>query len=446
MDKYAVIGIGCAGYNAVKSMRENGFIGEIHIYSDVSHPSANPMLTTYYVSGRLPREGMFPFGSLEKLVKDYNVILHTDTRVRHVNASEKQLVLEDGSSEVFDKILIAAGARAVSPPLGQKPKGRCFLMRSVEDADRLKQVLEQENISSAAVVGASMTGIKVTELLAEKNISVTMIDMADRLFPLACMKETADILEKDLTGRGIRLLLRTGVDHVEENGNDISTFLTDGSCVSTDILVLCIGTRANTELAANTEVLEKEPVLINRGIVVDEHMQTSVPGIFAAGDCCEALNIQTGSTMIIGLWANAAEQGRIAGCCMAADCNENSLPDTPPADGSPSSALCSALPAYKGSIPNNITHYFDQTFVGIGDPNLTGERFTAFNKSGMVSAIHDGRNIKCINILGNYRISGMVKDYLIKRITGQGAFMAVADMGLLRNSGVPEEFIQLLKN
>ena len=189
----------------------------------------------------------------------------------------------------------------------------------------------------------------------------------------------------------------------------------------TDLLVLCIGTRANVELTANTEVVQEEPVLVNRGIVVNEKMQTNIPGIYAAGDCCEALNIQTGTTMIIGLWANAAEQGRVAGCNMAG---------------------VEAL--YEGSIPSNITHYFNQTFIGIGDPNLPGTRYVWNGKEGVVTAICEDGCLQCVNILGNYRISGMVKEYLMDRIRGQKDPVTLSDVGFLRSSGLPEELIGLL--
>ncbi|MBR3403123.1 MAG: FAD-dependent oxidoreductase [Parasporobacterium sp.] len=421
MQKFAIIGMGCAGYHGVKSLREHGYEGEIHVFSDVSHPTANPMLTTYYVAGKIPRERMFPFGSLEEFTREFDVQVHADTKVLRVDTGSRCVVLEDGTREAFDKILIATGARAVSPALGQGGAGRTFLMRTVSDADQLKTMLEQNRVSSAVVVGASMVGIKVVELLYNRNVKVTMVDMASRLFPLACMQETAEILEQDLKDRGIDLLFRTGVDHVEETGEEVKTFLTDGTCLTSDILVLCIGTRANVELVANTQVIESEPVKVNRGIVVNTRMETNVPGIYAAGDCCEGTNLQTGETMIIGLWANAAAQGSCAGANMAGCVEE-----------------------FPGSLPNNITHYFDKDFIGIGDPDLPGERNIFTNSHGMVSVIHEKDQLKCVNILGNYRISGMVKEYFVHRITGQGEDLTIADAGLLRASGVPEDFIVLL--
>lgn len=422
MKKIAVVGLGCAGYHGIKALRENGWTGQIHVYSDGVLSAANPMLTTYYVSGKIPREAMFPFGSLKELQEKYDLCLHTDSPVDHIDTASGKILCKDHWSEAYDKILISTGARAVSPPLGQGSCGRSFLMRTPSDAEALKELLDKQTIHSALVVGASMVGIKVAELFHEREITVTMADMADRLFPLACMQETASVLEKDLAEKGIRLLLKKGVDHVDESADTVKTWLTDGECIEADLLVLCIGTRANVELVGNTQSLKEEPVLIGRGIVVDDRMQSSVPGIFAAGDCCEAMNIQSGKTMIIGLWANAAEQGRIAGTNMAGGDLK-----------------------YKGSIPSNITHYFEQTFIGIGDPNLPGQRYVFDDRKGIVTAVFGEGHLQCVNILGNYRVSGMVKEYLVNKILGQDEEIPLADTGFLRANDLPQGFIELLK-
>jgi len=148
----------------------------------------------------------------------------------------------------------------------------------------------------------------------------------------------------------------------------------------------------------------------------------TVNGRKKAGDCCEALNLQTGKTMIIGLWANAAQQGETAGMNMAG--KEAFFP---------------------GSLPNNITHYFDKYFIGIGDPNLPGERYVFQNQKGMVACIRENETMQCINILGNYRISGVLKDYFMHQVLRDAEELSLENKGLLRASGVPEDFIALLQ-
>jgi len=422
MSKIAIIGMGCAGYHGLRALRENGYDGEIHVFSDVSHPPANPMLTTYYVDGRIDHDVMFPFGSLAQLEKDYRVILHMDMSVRHVNTADKRVVFEDGSSQCFDRILVATGARAISPALGQGGRARRYLMRTVQDAETLRDMLDSGKVSSAVVVGASMVGIKVVELLQNRGVSVVLADLAPQLFSLVCMPQIAEEIRGNLEDQGIKLLLGAGVEKAEEYEHGIFTYLTDGRVLESDILVLCIGTRANTELLANTQVLEQEPIKINRGIVVDEHMQTSCPGIYAAGDCCEGLNLQTGETSIIGLWANAAAQGRCAGINMAGGSAE-----------------------YLGSVPHNITHFFDLDFIGLGDPRLPGEHHVFRTEQGTYSVVAAEGNLQCVNILGNYRIGGVVKRILMDQFADEGHVLSEADRGLLRANGVPDEFIARLE-
>lgn len=421
MKKTAIIGFGCAGYHALMAMRQQGYEGEIHIYADVPHPPANPMLTTYYVSGRIPYEGMFPFGSLKELSRDCQAVLHMDTPVLQVDTANRQAILSDGTREAYDQLLIATGARAVSPALGHGSQSRRFLMRTAQDARQLKKLLDEDRVSSAVVVGASMVGIKVVELLHNLGISVILTDLAPRMFPLACMEETAEEIRLDLERRGIVTMLGSSVDRTEEYEQGIFTYLADGRVLESDILVLCIGTRANVELVANTDVIQQEPVKVNRGIVVNRQMQTTVPGIYAAGDCCEGLNLQTGETALIGLWANAARQGRCAGINMAGGSQ-----------------------VYEGSLPSNITHYFDVDFVGVGDPNIPGCRHIYKKGAETYALTEQDGHISCINILGNYRNSGMIHQALTKLIAGEEPEFGPDRWGLLEASGVPEEFLRFM--
>lgn len=421
MEKTAIIGFGCAGYHALRAMRQQGYEGEIHVYANVSHPPANPMLTTYYVAGRIPYEGMFPFGSLKELASDYRAVLHMDTNVLRIDTANRQVVLSDQTVEAYNQILIATGARAVSPALGGGSQNHRFLMRTAQDAQKMKKLLDEGKVSSAVVVGASMVGIKVVELLHNRGIDLVLTDLAPRMFPLACMEETAEEIQKDLERRGIVTMLGSGVDRTEEYEQGIFTCLTDGRVLESDILVLCMGTRANVELVANTDVIEQEPVKVNRGIVVDQQMHTSVPGIYAAGDCCEGLNLQTGETALIGLWANAAEQGRCAGINMAGG---NAL--------------------YGGSLPSNITHYFDVDFVGVGDPNIPGRHHIFQNGAETYALTEQDGRISCINMLGSYRNSGMIRQALTRMIAGEDPEFGLDRWGLLAASGVPEEFLRFM--
>jgi len=417
MNKMAVIGFGCAGFNAVRAIRDCGSRDEIHVYSDANLPPANPMLTTYYASGRIGFEAMFTFGTLKDISEKYGITLHAGARVVAIDDTKKSVILEDNKRECFDEILIATGASVFVPPLHDPCRDRIFYMRTVDDAVRLEEALRGGNIHSAVVIGGSMVGIKVAELLHNKGIACTLADMAPHLFPLAAFPDVAGIIENRISGKGINLRLGYGMSDVAASGGGISTRFSDGAEIKSNILVICISTRANTGIAKGTSIH------IEKGIVVNERMETSAKGIYAAGDCCEGRCLQGDDTQIIGLWANAAYQGETAGYNMAGK-----------------------EAKFSGNILHNITHFMDMDFIGIGDNRSAGEERIYGDPSGKyIKAVIDGNRIKCINILDDSRISGIIKNYIMNSCGRQSVSVSPVMEGILLRQGLPAGAIDLFR-
>ena len=179
--RYAIIGFGCAGYQALTALRESDMEAEIHVFSDLGEPPANPMLTTYYAAGRLPYEALFPFGSLEDIERRYSPVLHMDTPVTAMDAEERTIYCGEETFGPFDGILLATGADPVVPPLGVTPGGRVLCMRTVADARLLRERLGDGTVKSVTVIGGSMVGIKIVELCQEAGLACTLADMAERI-------------------------------------------------------------------------------------------------------------------------------------------------------------------------------------------------------------------------------------------------------------------------
>ena len=327
MERFAIVGFGCAGYHGLRAIREAGSSARVDVYSDTGLPPYNPMLTTYYTAGRLPYEGLFPFGSLSEIAREYDAHLFTETRAARVDSKNRAVVTGSGERQEYDKILVAAGASAFVPGSFANLKG-AFCMRTVEDAVRLHDAIQEREYQNAVIVGASMVGIKVAELveklglavvnrgaelLHKRGCQVTLADMAPHIFALAAYPEVSEMIEARLREMGIALAFGQAIagaeEHLDSNGKvrGYTVRLADGSTLETELLVLNIGTRAATGF------LDPGEIAIDRGILVDERMETSVPGIYAAGDCSQGRNLQSGERQIIGLWANAGTQGRVAG-------------------------------------------------------------------------------------------------------------------------------------
>lgn len=423
MERFAIVGFGCAGFHALAAIREAGSDALVDVYSDTDMPPYNPMLTTYYVAGKLPYDGMFPFGTLEEIGKKYRAGFITETKVKRIRAKEKTVVTEDGREHAYDRILISTGASAFVPgSFADLKEAHC--MRTVEDAKKLKEKLEKKSYKDAVVVGASMVGIKVAELLHKKGIHVTLADMAPHIFALAAYPEVSEMIEGRIREMGIDMAfgqaIQSANEHTDENGEvtGYTVHLGDGRKIETDLLILNIGTRAATG------IVDPEEIRVERGIVVDERMHTSAEGIYAAGDCCQGNNLQSGQTMIIGLWANAGVQGRVAGRNMA------DVPDE--ADG---------------NILHNITHFLDMDFIGLGDNRLTGEIYEYMNekkKFYLRAVMKDGKPVG-FNVIDNYGISGILKAHLIRMLRGEPCRFTPEQRGQLIRFGIGEDFIEYLE-
>lgn len=423
MERFAIIGFGCAGYHALEAIRDAGCNAEVDIYSDTQLPPYNPMLTTYYAAGRLPYEGMFPFGTMEEIAGRLKADFITDTHVKAVKALDKVVVTDDGNEKKYDKILIASGASAFVPGSFADLKG-AFCMRTVEDAVKLHNAIAARDYKDAVVVGASMVGIKVAELLYKKGAHVTLADMAPHIFALAAYPEVSEIIEERIQEMGIDIAFGQAItaadEHVDENGEVIgyTVHLGDGSEIETELLVMNIGTRAATG------IVNPEEIAVDRGIVVDERMRTSADGIYAAGDCCQGNNLQSGQTQIIGLWANAGVQGRVAGRNMAGASAETD-----------------------GNILHNITHFLDMDFIGLGDNRATGETYTYRNKNKgfyLQAILNNGKPVG-FNILDNYGISGILKAHLIKLLRGEACRFTPEQRGQMVRYGLEESFMDYLE-
>ena len=417
MKRFAIIGFGCAGYQALAAIRQAGCGAQVDVYTETDLPPYNPMLTTYYVGGKLPYEGLFPFGTLAEIGQRYEASFLTRTRAAKVDAQRRTVTLESGEVRSYDKILVSTGATAFVPPSFAGVEG-AFCMRTVDDAVGLKTALEEREYRSAVVVGASMVGIKVAELLLKRGIRVTLADMAPHIFALAAYPEVSAMIEERIDKMGIQMAFGRALAGAEKTPEGYRVTFADGETLDTDLLVLNIGTRAATGL------LDHAQVNIDRGVVVNERMETSAPGVYAAGDCCQGRNLQSGQTQIIGLWANAGVQGRVAGRNMAGVGDETD-----------------------GNILHNITHFLDMDFIGLGDNRATGEVYQYYSPDRrfyLQAVLKDGWPVG-FNILDNYGISGILKAHLVKVLRGEKSGFTPEQRGQLLRYGLEGDFIDTLE-
>lgn len=418
MKKIAIIGFGGAGYNAAREVRRRDAEAVIDVYSDTDTGPYNPMLTTYYVKGAIPYDALFPFGDLETIQRDLNLRVHTDRPVTGLVPEEKR-VLFDGGEAVYDEILISTGASAVMPPIPGLDLPGVFKMRTAQDAVELKRRLDSGEIESGLVIGASWVGIKIVEDLVERDIPCTLVDGAEWMFYVAAFRETALRAQKDLEEKGVRVACGQMLDHIEREPDGRLTAVTqNGNRFTAGTVAVCIGVRMNTGF------LRDSGIAMNRGVLVDRHMRTNYPGIYAAGDCCEALDIQSGTHRNIGVWFNANKQGTVAGANMA---------------GFPME--------FDANVLVNLAHYLDYDFISIGDVAACApedEVYEYEDERYYIRAVRDKKAIKCINMIGSADSNGIVKNAFIKSIENPAAQPDIKTICFLQGKGFPDAFINFL--
>ena len=221
----------------------------------------------------------------------------------------KQIVrLADGRDVPYDKLLVATGSRPFVPPMaGLDQVEKKFSFLTLDDAHALAAALTP--LSRVLIVGAGLIGTKCAEGIRHLCRSLTLVDMAPRILPAVLDEEAAALVQRRMEAHGIAFRLSDSVARFEKN----LAHLQSGAEIPFDVLVLAVGVRPRTEL------VEAAGGRVERGIVTDACQRTSLPNVYAAGDCTRSRDISTGADKILAILPNAYLQGETAGRSMAGE-------------------------------------------------------------------------------------------------------------------------------
>lgn len=415
----AIVGNGAAAVECFKALRRYGFAGGIDVYAAGELPVYNPMLTSYYAAGKIPHAMMFPYGDNFDVFDEYGVTLHKNTPIAKVSAQERTLTGAGGEAFAYDQCLIATGARVFVPPFPGWDGARVFTLRTVEDAVRLRAAMAS-GPKKALVVGASMVGIKLVELFRKAGVACCLADMAPHIFPLAAGEACARFIERRLEDSGVRLRFSAAIERCEETEDGIRAwFAGSGEPEEADLLLMCIGVRANTGLVDPGEVA------VQQGILVNERMETSAAGLWAAGDVAQGLNLLSGEKQVIGLWASARNQGRTAGANMAGALGAAGRPALLP--GSAGQPV-----EYRGEVLHNITHFMGMDFVGIGEVREFDESVGSESDCHYARLYYKEGRLCGANFLDLFEDCGVVKNLLVKSLAESGCEGEAVGNGVLQ--------------
>ena len=313
--KYVIIGNSTAAVGCIEEIRKTDKTGKITVIADeIYHVYGRPLIS-YYLLGRVDADHMKyrPADFYEK----NGVETMLGVRAVKIDPERKKVYLAEGDPVSYDKLLVATGSRPFNPPAeGIETVPERFNFMTFDDALALEKVLSKEK--DVLIIGAGLTGLKCMEGILARVKSVTVIDLASRVMPSALDEYGAGIIQRQLEGAGVKFRLS---DCVVKYDRD-TAYLKSGDTLRFDILVVAVGVRPNTELVkdAGGEVA--------RGIVTDSTQLTSLPDVYAAGDCTESYDITSGTRKILALLPNAYFQGACAGANMAGEGQtfENAIP------------------------------------------------------------------------------------------------------------------------
>ncbi|SIR37823.1 phenylglyoxylate:acceptor oxidoreductase PadH subunit [Aromatoleum tolulyticum] len=358
--KYLIAGSSHAALEAINAIRMHDPEGSLTVVTRDSHLPYSPTVLPYVVSGKSAPARIFLRD--EDFFARNKVSYRPESALKVLHADENTAELADGSSIVYEKLLLATGASPAIPPIPGIDTVSFHVLRTLDDALKLRGAIGASK--QAVVLGAGLVGMHAAENLVKAGASVTIVEMSDQLTSGYFDKVAADMIEQAFRDAGAKIMTGSRVVRLEPTAAGAKLTLENGTTLEADLLLVATGVKP--EMA----YLNGSGVEHQQGIVVDDRMQTTVANVWAAGDCAQARGFFTGTPMMNAILPDATIQGRVAGMAMAGD---------------------PGIQDYAGGVPLNTYHFFGRHAISVGSSKVPegGEVVTRFDEQ-------TGRYLKAI--------------------------------------------------
>lgn len=307
--RLVIIGAVAAGTSAAAKARRNSEEAQIIVYEKDSHISYSGCGMPYYIGGEVKSVDELTPRSPAFFKSKYNVDILTRHEVLAISPDEKSIIVKNlASGEIFtdhyDKLVIATGARATVPSIQGAGEPHVFTLRNINDMNRIKAFIDKYQPRSAAIVGTGFIGLEVCENLKGLGLYITLLEKLPQVTP-GLDSDMAVYVEDHIKQNGVTVLTGATIDRITRN----SVVLSDGKQIDADMVLISTGVRPDTELAARAGI----ELGVAGAIRVNTRMETSLPDVYACGDCIEQYHIVTGLPVFRPLGSTANKTGRIAG-------------------------------------------------------------------------------------------------------------------------------------
>jgi NAD(P)H-nitrite reductase large subunit len=366
--RYLIIGNSAGGIGAAEAIRQVDKEGALTIVSEEPYLAySRPLISKYLTGERSLEEILFrPIDFCDQ----NNIVFLPGKKADNLELDHQIVRLEDGEQISWDKLLLAVGGKPIFPKMEGSNKRGVFTFTNLDDAKAIDGFLG--NARKAVVIGGGLIGISVTEALIKRGAEVSVVEMKERVLNTILDQQASLMAEEILKQAGVEIIAEQTVVRINGRGAVEEVILANGTAIECDLVVVAIGVLPRSELALNTQ-LE-----INRGVVVDRHMATNYPGVYACGDVAEAYDFVYRENRLTPIWPNAYVGGRIAGLNMAG-----------------------ATAEYPGGTAINSLNYFGIDIASAGMP-------TAPNGNGYETIVKQKDNIYQKLILKDDLIMGMI--------------------------------------
>ncbi|MCM1312061.1 MAG: FAD-dependent oxidoreductase [Bacteroides sp.] len=343
--KYVIIGGVAGGATAAARIRRNSEQAEIVLFEKGEHISYANCGLPYYIGGTIAEREKLFVQTPEAFGRRFNIDVRPLSEVIKVDAENKTVTVHPHNgkeyTETYDKLLLSPGASPVRPPLPGIDTEGIFTLRNVTDTDTIKNFIQERKPKNAVIIGAGFIGLEMAENLHEAGLEVAVVEMANQVMAPIDFS-MASFVHEHLAQKRVRLYLEKAVASFEKSATNINVTFKSGEILSTDMVILSIGVRPNTALAANAGLDLGEM----RGIKVNDFLQTSNEDIYAVGDAIEFRHPLSGKPWLNYLAGPANRQARIVADNM----------------------VFGNIQKYEGAVGTSVAKVFDLTVAATGLP------------------------------------------------------------------------------
>ena len=300
---HVIIGASLAGAKAAETLREEGFDGRIVLVgAEEERPYERPPLSKDYLRGEAGRDKVYVHD--DGFYAEHDIELRLGRTAVSLDTASRGLTFDDGEPLHYDRLLLATGAEPRRLEIPGADLEGVFYLRSVQDSDALRARLDGGG--ALVVVGAGWIGAEVAASAKQRGVDVTVIEPASVPLERVLGPEVGAIYRDIHSDHGVRMLLGTGVEAFEGDGRVERVRTSDGRVTDCDFVVVGVGVKPRTQLAAEAGLA------ISNGVLVDERLRANAPGVFAAGDVANAVHPFYGEPIRVEHWANALNQAPAA--------------------------------------------------------------------------------------------------------------------------------------